>query len=555
MNRFFAVFFVILVLLNSAFAFRGYQCSHDRLVSAVNRESVLNSVKVQVVASNATVTRYTASTEYTSINIAAFFGDVDDSTRYCTQEGQVVSDFTGLQVTCSSDDILTDTKKNLLKTKIIPQAIQLHAERLMVQSSGRTVLSLSTISGNSYCRRYTIPSSHYTDGYAADFLLYVSAAPTTGSTLAWAVSCSSSSSTRPTAGVTNVSPAYIADDTETVRTVAHEILHTLGFSSSFFAITTLYSTLRDKPYAYVLETANVVSQAQAFYGCSSQSFMELEDEGGSGTALSHWKRRSAKDELMCGMIGVSRYSTLTIAAMEDLGFYKGVYTKGEYMSWGNGVGCTLANSKCITNSVSNIPSMFCTTNSASTRNYQCTSDRLSIGTCDTSTSCASVPSYFQYFTGNTLCGSSRDWTDYCPYVSGYSNTGCTDGDVSVMPGSYVTTSSRCFASSSGSYISTSSNYAVTAICAQVNCGTDSYSIRLSGSDEWIQCPASSTVSISSQSTGSRGSVICPSFNEVCFAWVTDSSSGSSDSQSNACSRQNLLTSICVFLFLSLLSVL
>ncbi|EPY36381.1 leishmanolysin [Strigomonas culicis] len=399
----------------------------------------------------------------------------------------------------------------------------------MVQSSGTTILSTSTISSNYYCKQFAIPSSHYTSGYNADFLLYVGAAPTSSTVLAWASSCSSSASTRPTAGVTNVAPAYIADDTETVRTVAHEILHALGFSTSFFQ-TTSVSSLRGKTNVAVLATSNVVSQAQAFYGCASQSFMELEDEGGSGTAGSHWKRRSAKDEIMAGIIGVSRYSRLTIAAMEDLGFYKGVYSKGEYMAFGNGVGCTLTNSKCITNSVSNVPSMFCTTNSRTASGYSCPSDRLAIGTCYTSTSCGSVPSNFQYFTGNTLCGLSGTLTDYCPIVTPYSNTGCMDGDITVMPGSYITSSSRCFDASST--IETASGYAVTALCAAVKCGTGNYSIRLSGSDSWIDCPPSTTVDLSSQTNITSGSVTCPAYGEVCFSWNDEASLDPDDSSAS-----------------------
>ncbi len=35
----------------------------------------------------------------------------------------------------------------------------------------------------------------------------------------------------------------------------------------------------------------VVAYVQEFFGCESMQGAELEDQGGSGTALSHWEKR------------------------------------------------------------------------------------------------------------------------------------------------------------------------------------------------------------------------------------------------------------------------
>lgn len=72
----------------------------------------------------------------------------------------------------------------------------------------------------------------------------------------------------------------------------------------------------------IVTTPEVVKTARDYFGCSSLEGLELEDQGGSGTAGSHWDERVAKEDLMCGIIGGFKGITkMTMALFVDSGWY------------------------------------------------------------------------------------------------------------------------------------------------------------------------------------------------------------------------------------------
>ena len=128
----------------------------------------------------------------------------------------------------------------------------------------------------------------------------------------------------------------------------------------------------------VMTSSRVVEEAREQYGCPEQTFMELEDQGTPSTVGSHWKRRNAKDGLMSPADVAGNYTALTIAAMEDLGFYKSNYANAEPMTYGQNTGCSLTTSKCVVDGVSQFPSMFC---ADVNQPYTCTTDARAVGPC------------------------------------------------------------------------------------------------------------------------------------------------------------------------------
>ncbi|KAK7200720.1 major surface protease gp63 [Novymonas esmeraldas] len=456
----------------------------------------------------------TASTAWQPIRIAVFTDDIADSSHYCTAAGQLRPNFTGGTVTCRSADVLTHTKKQTLLELLIPSAVELHGERLNVQREGGNIVVNSAIRRDSVCGQFSIPASHTTTGVAnADFMLYMSAGPTSGGTIACATTCQNFANGRPSVGVSNVSPMYITADPQTVRVVAHEILHALGFSFSTFSAQSIVGTaaaVRGKPSIPVVTSPTVVAQAQAQYGCGTQAIMELEDMGGSGTAYSHWKRRSAKDELMAGISGVGYYTALSIAAMEDLGYYKGNYAMAEPMVYGQNAGCGLLTDKCVANSVSQFPAMFC---ESQKKTLLCTSDRMGVGYCAVSKYGSSLPAQFQYFSDSGVGGGDA-LMDYCPFVQVYRNTNCTV-DGGYLVGGVYGVMSRCFDTPKGFTLG-AAPYAQLSICVEVQCATSTYAVRLSRSSGFTACPSGAEVALSSLSlTFSSGYITCPSYDSVC----------------------------------------
>lgn len=462
-----------------------------------------------------------SSAAWQPIRIRVFTEDLDHSNKYCMAAGQSRPNFEGGKVTCTSDDILTSGKKTVLTDFLVPSAIQLHEDRLNVQRvDGNIVVEPSSITSDSICGQFTIPASHKTTGVSdADFVLYMSAGPTSGNTIAWATYCQVFDNNRPSVGVSNVSPKYISADPQTVRVITHELLHALGFIYDTFVAQGMASSmdLRGKGLSPVLISPNVVAKTREQYGCTTQTYMELEDEGGSGTTYSHWKRRSAKDELMAGISGVGHYTALTIAAMEDMGFYKGNYANAEPMAYGQNAGCTLATSKCVLNGVSQFTNMFCAPGS---NNFVCSSDYTGLGSCLVYKYKSALPSYFQYFSDPTMGGDDSDaLMDFCPFVQGYSNTNCTtDGKLGLL-GNVYGVNSRCFNVPTGFWSGGHSIAQQLAICANVECdaATSTYGVKVSGASSYTTCTPGATLALSSLSSSySSGTLTCPGYDDVCI---------------------------------------
>ncbi|KAK7199557.1 major surface protease gp63 [Novymonas esmeraldas] len=421
----------------------------------------------------------------------------------------------GNTVICGPDDVLTDTKKQRLLEFMIPSAVRLHEERLSVQRERGNIVVDRLIDQNPECRDFSIPASHMRKGVAnADFVLYVAAGPTLGTTTAWALTCQYFANGRPSVGVANVSPKYITNDQQAMRVVAHEILHALGFTFNVFQEQNMIGyapSLRRKSNVLVITSPMVVAQARAHFGCKKQTFLELEDMGGRGTALSHWKRRSMKDDLMAGITVAGIYSAMTIAAMEDTGFYKGNYSMAEPMMYGRNAGCGLLTEKCVLNGVSRFPAMFC--GSANATNLVCASDRMSVGDCNL-VNRPSLPPRFQYFADATLGGADVKM-DYCPYVEPFEESKCSSNG-RFLNGSVYGARSRCFDAPAG-FAESGQSSAQYGLCANVHCGTTTtYSVKVRGATMFTRCKPGTTLPLSLLSpTFSSGHITCPPYDSVC----------------------------------------
>ncbi|CCW69206.1 unnamed protein product [Phytomonas sp. Hart1] len=460
---------------------------------------------------------FTAPDAWEPIRISVFTEDLDDNSRYCTQPGEMKPDFKGSMMKCNSKNILTDEKKQLLRKQIIPDAIQMHKDRLLVQPL-RDNIRVEHFTGD-VCSHFTIPQSHHDTGVPdTDFLLYVAAGPTVPRFVAWAITCQYDPSGRPLVGVANIGFTDTMDIIHSTRTLSHELLHALGFDYQLFENRNMINTVsvRNKPASYVLKSPKVVEVARAHYGCSTMQYVELDDLGSTGAASSHWKMRNAKDDLMAFIDSAGFYTAITIAAMEDTGYYKGNYRNAESMAWGKNAGCVLFDKKCVIDGVSQVPEMFCEGKIASISEYRCTSDRMGIGDC-LMTYYTNLPLYFQYFPDPTI-GGTEDWMDYCPFIKAYSDTMCFNGDARMLPGSVFSESARCFSAVPRTPIRISNRQNMLSICADVQCDKDTsrYRVRVKGTSDFVDCPPGSTLVLSDYSTEFKsGAIECAPYEEMC----------------------------------------
>lgn len=175
----------------------------------------------------------------------------------------------------------------------------------------------------------------------ADFIFYVSARQTDrchkGLTVAYAAHCQQESALdRPIAGHANLCPSSISTKPQELSTllstVKHEILHALGFSVSLYAFfrdenglprtprkpdtgkpyldeklqihkwsnETIRKVVRERwavrggytqKHIDMMVTPRVTEEARRHFNCDRLEGAELEDQGGEGTALTHWEKR------------------------------------------------------------------------------------------------------------------------------------------------------------------------------------------------------------------------------------------------------------------------
>ncbi|RNE97059.1 surface protease GP63 [Trypanosoma rangeli] len=339
--------------------------------------------------------------------------------------------------------------------------------------------------------------------------LYAAAAPTEASTYAWAVGCVELDDGRPVVGVINIGPHSVTNLEFSVRIAAHEIAHALGFEVEIFEARNMTQTMpevRGKENVLVVSSPKTLEKTRAHFNCTSAPGMELEDEGQGATPSSHWKRRNAKDELMAAINGAGHYTALTMAAFEDMGFYRAQWSMAEQMPWGSNSGCELLTQKCLTDGVTRYPEMFCRPRR---KFLVCTSDRLALSICKITTYPDPLPAQFQYFRNPRRGGRSEDLMDYCPYNVALRERRCIDGKAGAIRGSRIGPSSRCLKTRNLHDV-----FGFTGdVCAEVSCSNDTVLVRYLGNDTWHACPEGSTITPTGWFKG--GNIVCPRRIEVC----------------------------------------
>ena len=135
------------------------------------------------------------------------------------------------------------------------------------------------------------------------------------------------------------------------NTLIHEMTHLLGFSSYFFE--DYFNFIMKKKDKYGIQRVYInspkaVEMARKYYNCPSLVGVELENYGDEGTAGSHWEARILLGDYMNGISYTEEViSEITLALLEDMGFYKANYYTGGLMRYGKNKGCEFVYDKCV----------------------------------------------------------------------------------------------------------------------------------------------------------------------------------------------------------------
>ncbi|KAL5460017.1 hypothetical protein EMCRGX_G033427 [Ephydatia muelleri] len=217
----------------------------------------------------------------------------------------------------------------------------------------------------------------------------------------------------PIAGLINFCPGEVRKNKiEYMIDVAkHEIIHALGFSKwSLPFYRDQNGRPRTKRDPVTKEPLNVNGQydlsgarARIHFNCPTLPGLELENGGGSGSELSHWEARLLGNELMTGSRANSaRLSAITLALLQDTGWYQVDFSKAEPLQWGKNAGCQFLLGSCggyIKNKLASGGSTepFCTTITDYSQPLKlgCTPDRDAVGFCNMVKQSLKIPPDYQ----------------------------------------------------------------------------------------------------------------------------------------------------------------
>ncbi|GMY28475.1 leishmanolysin-like peptidase [Fagus crenata] len=422
---------------------------------------------------------------------------------------------------CTLDDISGEDKKRRLH-KALGQTADWFRRALSVEP----VKGNLRLSGYSACGQdggVQLPREYVEDGVAdADLVLLVTTRPTTGNTLAWAVACERDQWGRAIAGHVNVAPRHLTAEAETLlsATLIHEVMHVLGFDPHAFAHfrderkrrrSQVTEQIMDEKLGRIVTRVvlpRVVMHSRYHYGAFSENFtgLELEDGGGRGTSGSHWEKRLLMNEIMTGSVDTrSVVSKMTLALLEDSGWYQANYSMADRLDWGRNQGTEFIISPC------NLwkGAYHCNTTQLS----GCTYNREAEGYCPIVSYSGDLPQWARYFPQANKGGQSS-LADYCTYFVAYSDGSCTDTNSARAPdrmlGEVRGSSSRCMASSlvRTGFVRGSATQGNG--CYQHRCINNSLEVAVDGM--WKLCPEAGGPI---QFSGFNGELNCPAYHELC----------------------------------------
>ncbi|XP_056299251.1 ciliated left-right organizer metallopeptidase [Pseudoliparis swirei] len=343
-----------------------------------------------------------------------------------------------------------------------------------------------------------------------DFLLYLHVQATDRCRaephlLAYAVHCQTDTYGRPLAGVVVLCRGRraAAPDSQraTVQTVIHELFHALGFSKELFhtwrdCSSTPQAAAGCSPRGGVthadasgqmrIYTPSVISALQRHLGSTHPELgAPLENlDVPPGRVSSHWESRVLQGSIMAAVLGdwtTVRIDPVTLAALQDTGWYAVDLSRAQNLVWGDGEGAMFGSlSACLNKS----SSFFCTGSG-----FGCHYLHLHKGECQTDAHLEGCRVYKPLKNGSECWkeenGGEEDWSgEVFGFHSRCFFSNLTRQNRSPVPSLRSSVEGRCY---------------------RHRCtGLNRYQIQVSGC-EWVDCPAGGAI----QMKGHRGSVRCP----------------------------------------------
>ncbi|ORC81207.1 surface protease GP63, partial [Trypanosoma theileri] len=478
------------------------------VVQEVPKEGQGASWGYTIVTTNRTFIRINTSTE-----------DLTED-KYCTAVGEVIKDFKEEDAQCQGHFVLSEKMKKTFLDTILPAAIKLHADRLLVDPV-EGPLKVPEFEEGSVCKNFTVPPKHRKEGVEnADMVLYVAARPEN----AFGVPCAyDDKSGRPVAGAINVQIYPLKIQRYNVRRVAHEIAHALGFDYKVFEKNNMVAKIEsnDRKGRVVVNSNQTKKMTQKYYNCNELEGLELGYVDKVHTpAWSHLAWRNTNDDLMSFMylFGAMHYSALTMSVFDDLPFYTVNWGMEESMSWGNQSGCELFKSECKAEDATKYPGRFCDINKDKNV-FSCTSDRLGFGTCKQHGDDRHPENKQKCFVSESVIH------PYYEKGKDHMFLLCSEIPLFNFPGSiFGNNDSLCLDTEEYSAeVSENGEMGLTGICARVSCDEGKVRVMYDGISGWQDCSENTSIEVNHPDSSNIIKIKCPKYSEVCTIFSDGSS--------------------------------
>ncbi|KRX00137.1 hypothetical protein PPERSA_10636 [Pseudocohnilembus persalinus] len=381
---------------------------------------------------------------------------------------------------------------DFIKNKMIPAAQAYFESTFLVHRLESPIVPSKYYTSRGYkCNgEVEIPESIYGGVEDADMVMIITAGYDEGENyLAYASKCHQYEreidSKRPTLGFFRINASFLEKDLNAqrwftwVETAIHEMMHAMGFSSyQFKNFLNNGGQVGQFNGQNFFMGHNTVAYGKSYFKCNFNG-VPLEQNGGSGSAGSHWERTALGNEGMTASdFGDAVFSKFTLNLFRDSGWYEYNESNAQELAWAKGGGCDTMKGLCD----KTIPEHTCTVG-----NQGCSFDYSAAG----------------------VCVIQDSFAPDCPFYMGYSNGNCQYGDymtkIAARVGGAVNYDSRCWdiKSQTAGY----SNLADS--CFESSCVDGQVSVKVDG--KWQTCKQEGDLIY-----GKNVVLECPEFDTFCI---------------------------------------